>query len=117
MRVAKEEIFGPIAAIIKYVFYTIDYVIVYICIMTLISRFKTEDEAVHIANSVDVGLAGFFHKRKLFVFKLLIMRFILAYFYSQDLSQIWRVAERLQTGMVGVNEGIISAVEAPFGMD
>lgn len=39
----------------------------------------------------------------------------IAYFYSQDLSQIWRVAERLQTGMVGVNEGIISAVEAPFG--
>jgi succinate-semialdehyde dehydrogenase len=39
----------------------------------------------------------------------------LAYFYSQDLSQIWRVAERLQTGMVGVNEGLISSVEAPFG--
>jgi len=74
MKVAQEEIFGPLAAIIK---------------------FKTEDEAVKIANSVDVGLA--------------------AYFYSQDLSQIWRVAERLQTGMVGVNEGLISAVEAPFG--
>jgi len=74
MKVAQEEIFGPVAAIIK---------------------FKTEDEAVKIANSVDVGLA--------------------AYFYSQDISQIWRVAERLQTGMVGVNEGIISTVEAPFG--
>lgn len=45
----------------------------------------------------------------------LIMNTILAYFYSQDLSQIWRVAERLQTGMVGINEGLISAVEAPFG--
>ncbi|CAF1601337.1 unnamed protein product [Rotaria magnacalcarata] len=74
MRVAKEEIFGPVAAIIK---------------------FKTEDEAVNIANSVDVGLA--------------------AYVFSQDISQIWRVAERLQTGMVGLNEGIISSVEAPFG--
>ncbi|UJR37899.1 hypothetical protein I4U23_030588 [Adineta vaga] len=74
MRVAKEEIFGPVAALIK---------------------FKTEDEAVKIANSVDVGLA--------------------AYLYSQDLSQVWRVAERLQTGMVGINEGIISSVEAPFG--
>ncbi|CAF1057379.1 unnamed protein product [Adineta ricciae] len=74
MLVAKEEIFGPIAALIK---------------------FKTEDEAIKIANSVDVGLAG--------------------YFYSQDLSQIWRVAERLQTGMVGINEGLISSVEAPFG--
>jgi len=39
----------------------------------------------------------------------------LGYFFSQDLSQIWRVAERLQTGMVGVNEGLISSVEAPFG--
>jgi len=74
MRVATEEIFGPVAAIIK---------------------FKTEEEAIQIANSVDVGLA--------------------AYFYSQDLSQIWRVAEKLQTGMVGVNEGLISVVEAPFG--
>lgn len=74
MKVAQEEIFGPLAAIIK---------------------FKTEEEAIKIANSVDVGLA--------------------AYFYSQDLSQIWRVAERLQTGMVGVNEGLISSVEAPFG--
>lgn len=42
-------------------------------------------------------------------------RLLSAYFYSQDVSQIWRVAERLQTGMVGVNEGIISSVEAPFG--
>ncbi|CAF1154989.1 unnamed protein product [Adineta steineri] len=74
MRVAQEEIFGPVASIIK---------------------FKTEEEAIKIANSVDVGLA--------------------AYLYSQDLSQVWRVAERLQTGMVGINEGLISSVEAPFG--
>lgn len=38
-----------------------------------------------------------------------------AYFYSSDLSQIWRVAKRLNVGIIGVNEGIISACEAPFG--
>lgn len=37
------------------------------------------------------------------------------YFYSQDPAQIWRVAEKLEVGMVGVNEGIVSAVESPFG--
>lgn len=37
------------------------------------------------------------------------------YFYSQDPAQIWRVAEQLEVGMVGVNEGIISSVECPFG--
>lgn len=37
------------------------------------------------------------------------------YFYSQDLSQIWRVAEQLEVGMVGVNEALISTAEAPFG--
>ena len=58
-------------------------------------RFKTEDEAVAIANSVNVGLAG--------------------YFFSNDLAQCWRVAERLEVGMVGVNEGAISAETTPFG--
>lgn len=37
------------------------------------------------------------------------------YFYSQDLSQIWRVAEQLEVGMVGVNEALLSTAEAPFG--
>lgn len=37
------------------------------------------------------------------------------YFYSQDLSQIWRVAEQLEVGMVGVNEALISTTEASFG--
>lgn len=37
------------------------------------------------------------------------------YFYSQDPAQIWRVAEQLEVGMVGVNEGLISSVECPFG--
>ncbi|XP_072536182.1 succinate-semialdehyde dehydrogenase, mitochondrial [Salminus brasiliensis] len=58
-------------------------------------KFNTEEEALAIANASQVGLAG--------------------YFYSQDLSQIWRVAEQLEVGMVGVNEGLISAAEAAFG--
>ncbi|XP_070252082.1 succinate-semialdehyde dehydrogenase, mitochondrial [Myotis yumanensis] len=58
-------------------------------------KFHTEEEALAIANAADVGLAG--------------------YFYSQDPAQIWRVAERLEVGMVGVNEGLLSAVECPFG--
>jgi acyl-CoA reductase-like NAD-dependent aldehyde dehydrogenase len=37
------------------------------------------------------------------------------YFYSSDISQIWRVAERLETGMIGINDSIISTIEAPFG--
>ena len=37
------------------------------------------------------------------------------YFYSGDVGQIWRVAERLEVGMVGINESIMSTVEAPFG--
>lgn len=40
---------------------------------------------------------------------------LLGYFYSQDPAQIWRVAEQLEVGMVGVNDGLISSVECPFG--
>ncbi|XP_039661781.1 succinate-semialdehyde dehydrogenase, mitochondrial isoform X1 [Perca fluviatilis] len=58
-------------------------------------RFNTEEEALAIANASNVGLAG--------------------YFYSQDVSQIWRVAEALEVGMVGVNEGLLSTPEASFG--
>ncbi|CAN9514514.1 unnamed protein product [Ophioblennius macclurei] len=58
-------------------------------------RFDTEEEALAIANAANVGLAG--------------------YFFSQDVSQIWRVAENLEVGMVGVNEGLVSSAEAPFG--
>ena len=63
---------------------------------------------------MDVGLAGM-ETPSLFESMEDLYRLFLAYFYSQDISQIWRVAERLQTGMVGVNEGLISSVEAPFG--
>lgn len=59
-------------------------------------RFDTEEQVLSLANSSRVGLAG--------------------YFYSNDVAQIWRVAKKLQVGMVGVNEGIISTPEAPFGM-
>lgn len=58
-------------------------------------EFATEDEAVALANDTEFGLAG--------------------YFYSRDISRVWRVAERLETGMVGINTGLISTEVAPFG--
>ena len=58
-------------------------------------RFKTEDEVVEMANDTEFGLA--------------------AYFYSKDLGRVWRVAEALESGMVGVNTGLISTEVAPFG--
>ncbi len=74
MRVFREEIFGPVAPMFK---------------------FKTEDEAIQIANDTEFGLA--------------------CYFYSRDIGRIWRVAEALEYGIVGINEGIISNEMAPFG--
>ena len=58
-------------------------------------RFETEAEVVEMANAVDVGLAG--------------------YFYTADMARAWRVAEALEVGMVGVNEGLITNEIAPFG--
>ncbi|WP_282609485.1 NADP-dependent succinate-semialdehyde dehydrogenase [Pelagibius sp. Alg239-R121] len=58
-------------------------------------RFKTEDEVVEMANDTEFGLA--------------------AYFYAKDLGRVWRVAEALESGMVGVNTGLISTEVAPFG--
>ena len=74
MRVFREEIFGPVAPLF---------------------RFKTEEEAIAMANDTEVGLA--------------------CYFYSRDIGRIWRVAEGLEYGIVGINEGIISNEMAPFG--
>ncbi|MGR6870908.1 NAD-dependent succinate-semialdehyde dehydrogenase [Pseudomonas sp. HK3] len=74
MRVFREEIFGPVAPIFK---------------------FKTEEEAIEMANDTEFGLA--------------------AYFYSENLSRIWRVAESIDYGMVGVNETAISSEVIPFG--
>jgi len=74
MRVFREEIFGPVAPLF---------------------RFRTEEEAIAIANDTEFGLA--------------------CYFYSRDIGRIWRVAEGLEYGIVGINEGIVSNEMAPFG--
>ncbi|MEQ9375672.1 MAG: NAD-dependent succinate-semialdehyde dehydrogenase [Imperialibacter sp.] len=74
MIISREEVFGPVAPVF---------------------RFKTEEEAIRIANDTDFGLAS--------------------YFYSRDVGRCWRVAEALETGMVGINEGMISTEVAPFG--
>ena len=74
MAVAREETFGPLAPLFK---------------------FKTEDEAIAMANATEFGLA--------------------CYFYTRDIGRVWRVAEGLEYGMVGINEGIISTAEVPFG--
>ncbi|TEW55960.1 NAD-dependent succinate-semialdehyde dehydrogenase [Psychromonas sp. RZ22] len=63
-------------------------------VISLIS-FNNEDELIEQANATDAGLA--------------------AYFYSQNINQIWRVSEALQYGMVGINESALSNAAAPFG--
>jgi len=58
-------------------------------------RFKTEEEVIALANDTEFGLAS--------------------YFYSRDIGRVWRVAEAIESGMVGVNTGLISNEVAPFG--
>lgn len=58
-------------------------------------RFDTEEQAIALANDSEFGLAG--------------------YFYSRDLARVWRVAEALECGIVGINTGLISTEQAPFG--
>jgi succinate-semialdehyde dehydrogenase/glutarate-semialdehyde dehydrogenase len=58
-------------------------------------RFQTEDEAIRLANDTPFGLAAYFHAR--------------------DIGRVWRVAEKLEFGIIGINEGIISTEVAPFG--
>ncbi|MCX7376649.1 MAG: NADP-dependent succinate-semialdehyde dehydrogenase [Alphaproteobacteria bacterium] len=70
----REETFGPVAPLF---------------------RFKTEEEAIQLANDTEFGLAS--------------------YFYARDIGRIFRVAEGLEYGMIGINEGIISTEVAPFG--
>ena len=60
-----------------------------------VMKFKTEEEAIAAANDTEFGLAS--------------------YFYSRDIGRVWRVAEKLEYGMVGINTGIISNEVAPFG--
>jgi succinate-semialdehyde dehydrogenase/glutarate-semialdehyde dehydrogenase len=74
MMVAREETFGPIAPLF---------------------RFKSEQDAIRMANDTEFGLA--------------------AYFYTRDLARAWRVSEALEYGIVGLNTGIISTEVAPFG--
>jgi succinate-semialdehyde dehydrogenase / glutarate-semialdehyde dehydrogenase len=74
MLIAREETFGPIAALF---------------------RFRDEQEAIALANDTPFGLA--------------------AYFFTENISRAWRVAEALEYGMIGVNEGMISSALAPFG--
>jgi succinate-semialdehyde dehydrogenase/glutarate-semialdehyde dehydrogenase len=74
MRCTQEETFGPLAPVV---------------------RFKTEAEAIALANATEFGLAS--------------------YFYSRDVGRIFRVAEALESGMVGINTGLISVAEVPFG--
>jgi succinate-semialdehyde dehydrogenase/glutarate-semialdehyde dehydrogenase len=58
-------------------------------------RFETDEEAIKMANDTEFGLAS--------------------YFYSRDIGRIWRAAEGLESGMVGINTGLISSEVAPFG--
>jgi succinate-semialdehyde dehydrogenase/glutarate-semialdehyde dehydrogenase len=74
MAIAQEEIFGPVATLF---------------------RFKTDEDAIRIANDTPYGLA--------------------AYFYARDVRRVMRVAEALEYGIIGINEGIISTEVAPFG--
>jgi succinate-semialdehyde dehydrogenase/glutarate-semialdehyde dehydrogenase len=60
-----------------------------------LTRFETEDEVIAAANDTPFGLA--------------------AYFYSNDVRRIWRVADALESGIVGINEGALAAEAAPFG--
>ncbi|RLA15646.1 MAG: NADP-dependent succinate-semialdehyde dehydrogenase I [Gammaproteobacteria bacterium] len=74
MIITQDETFGPVAPLF---------------------RFKTEEEAIEMANDTPYGLA--------------------AYFYARDLGRVWRAAEALETGIVGINTGVISSEVAPFG--
>ena len=74
MAFAKEEIFGPLAPLF---------------------RFKSDDEAIRMANDTEYGLA--------------------AYFYGRDIGRVWRGAEALEYGMIGINTGLMTTELAPFG--
>jgi succinate-semialdehyde dehydrogenase/glutarate-semialdehyde dehydrogenase len=74
MAFAREETFGPVAPLF---------------------RFKTDEEAIAMANDTEFGLA--------------------AYFYGRDIGRVWRVAEALEAGMVAINTGLLSTEVAPFG--
>lgn len=93
MLIAQEETFGPIAAIFRFESYPL-FIIIFI-VLHFFLRFKTENDVIRMANDCRRGLAG--------------------YFYSQDYAQIERITRRLEVGMIGINDGILSCCEAPFG--
>ncbi len=74
MKIVSEEIFGPVAPVI---------------------RFDSDEQLIKMANDTIYGLAS--------------------YFYSQNIHRVWKIAEALEYGMVGINEGMISTEVAPFG--
>nr|GMC53617.1 succinate-semialdehyde dehydrogenase, mitochondrial isoform X1 [Ipomoea batatas] len=74
MLLSREEIFGPVAPLLK---------------------FKTEEEAIQLANDTNAGLA--------------------AYIFTSNIQRSWRVTEALEYGIVGINEGVVSTEVAPFG--
>ncbi|WP_286299141.1 NAD-dependent succinate-semialdehyde dehydrogenase [Vibrio apostichopi] len=74
MDIVQQEIFGPVAPVMK---------------------FETDEELIEMANDTIYGLAS--------------------YFYSQNIHRVWQVAEALEYGMVGINDGMISTEVAPFG--
>ncbi|GMP64624.1 hypothetical protein CsSME_00025813 [Camellia sinensis var. sinensis] len=74
MLISREEVFGPVAPLL---------------------RFKTEEEAINIANDTNAGLA--------------------AYVFTSNMQRSWRISEALEYGIVGVNEGLVSTEVAPFG--
>ncbi|ENV5903536.1 NAD-dependent succinate-semialdehyde dehydrogenase [Vibrio parahaemolyticus] len=74
MKIVSEEIFGPVAPVI---------------------RFDSDEQLIEMANDTIYGLAS--------------------YFYSQNIHRVWKIAEALEYGMVGINEGMISTEVAPFG--
>lgn len=74
MKIVSEEIFGPVAPVI---------------------RFDNDEQLIEMANDTIYGLAS--------------------YFYSQNIHRVWKIAEALEYGMVGINEGMISTEVAPFG--
>tara|TARA_B100001059_G_scaffold210571_1_gene224305 strand:- start:200 stop:583 length:384 start_codon:yes stop_codon:yes gene_type:complete len=74
MDIVQQEIFGPVAPVMK---------------------FDSDEELIEMANDTIYGLAS--------------------YFYSQNIHRVWKVAEALEYGMVGINDGLISTEVAPFG--
>jgi succinate-semialdehyde dehydrogenase / glutarate-semialdehyde dehydrogenase len=74
MRMSREETFGPVAGL---------------------SSFRTEEEAIRLANDTEYGLA--------------------AYVYTRDIGRMFRVSEALEVGVVGINKGVFATEVAPFG--